>query len=225
MRMKLHWSPRSPFVRKVMILAHETDLIDRLECVRTVVAMTTANAALLPENPLGKIPTLVLEDGTALYDSGVICEYLDGLHNGAKLFPPKGPARWTALRRQALGDGFLDLLILWRYERELQSILKAFDAIYQATMHSLEQEASSLASTPFGIGHIAIGCSLSSRFSILASRLVQAASADRRMACELCAASIGQGDRTGGRLIFAANTLRCPACVETELRRARWRAR
>jgi glutathione S-transferase len=104
--MKLHWSPRSPFVRKVMIFAHETGLLDRLECVRTVVAMPAANVDLLTENPLGKIPTLVLDDGTPLYDSGVICEYLDSLHAAAKLFPPQGSARWTALRWQALGDGF-----------------------------------------------------------------------------------------------------------------------
>ena len=163
--MKLHWSPRSPFVRKVMIFAHETGLVDRLECVRTLVAQTTANAELLSDNPLSKIPTLVLDDGAPLYDSGVICEYLDSLQGGARLFPPDGSARWTALRRQALGDGFMDLLILWRYEREraqpLQSVIDAFGAKYGATMRSLEQEASSLASAPFGIGHIAIGCSLS----------------------------------------------------------------
>jgi glutathione S-transferase len=163
--MKLHWSPRSPFVRKVMIFAHETGLADRLQCVRTVVTATAANADLLCDNPLSKIPTLVLDDGTVLYDSAVICEYLDSLHDRAKLFPPAGPARFTALRRQALGDGFLDLLILRRYEREraspLQSLIEAFSAKYQATMSLLERDAASLASTPFGIGHIAIGAALS----------------------------------------------------------------
>jgi glutathione S-transferase len=116
--MKLHWSPRSPFVRKVMVFAHEAGLVDRLTCVRTVVAMKEPNAALLADNPLSKIPTLVLEDGSSLYDSGVICEYLDTLHGRTKLFPAEGQARWTALRRQALGDGFLDFLLLWRHERE-----------------------------------------------------------------------------------------------------------
>jgi glutathione S-transferase len=67
--MKLHWSPRSPFVRKVMIVAHERGLIDRLECVRTLAALTTPHAELMRDNPLSKIPTLVLDDGTALYDS------------------------------------------------------------------------------------------------------------------------------------------------------------
>jgi glutathione S-transferase len=163
--MKLHWSPRSPFVRKVMIAAHETRLVGRLNCVRTVVAMKAPNSTLLPDNPLSKIPTLVLDDGTPLYDSGVICEYLDTLHDGAKLFPPEGPARWTALRRQALGDGFLDFLLLWRHERERdapsQPLIDAFGTKFQATLGSLEQEAPSLGATHFGIGHIAIGCSLS----------------------------------------------------------------
>src|SRR6516165_7432240 len=98
--MKLHWSPRSPFVRKVMIAAHETGLVDLWTCVRTVVAMTAPNAALLPDNPLSKIPTLVLDDGSALYDSGVICEYLDALDGKPQLFPAEGAARLIALRRQ-----------------------------------------------------------------------------------------------------------------------------
>jgi glutathione S-transferase len=162
---KLHWSPRSPFVRKVMVFAHETGLVNRLTCVRTVVAMKTPNPALLPDNPLSKIPTLVLGDGSPLYDSGVICEYLDTLHDRIKLFPAEGSARWTALRRQALGDGFLDFLLLWRHERERPDpshpLLDAFAAKYHATLSSLEQEASSLGSTPFGIGHIPLGCGLS----------------------------------------------------------------
>lgn len=163
--MKLHWSPRSPFVRKVMIFAHETGLVDRLTCVRTVVAMNTPNVALLPDNPLSKIPTLVLNDGSSLYDSSVICEYLDTLHGRTKLFPMEGPPRWTALRRQALGDGFLDFLLLWRHERERfassQPLLDAFAAKYRATMTSLDQEAAALNQTPFGVGQIAIGCGLS----------------------------------------------------------------
>ena len=68
--MKLHWSPRSPFVRKVMIVAHELGLTDRIDCVRTVVATTRPHVPLMEENPLSKIPTLVLDDGTVLYDSG-----------------------------------------------------------------------------------------------------------------------------------------------------------
>ena len=75
--MKLHWSPRSPFVRKVMIAAHELGLADRIDTVRTVVRMGRPNEALLPDNPLSKIPTLVLDDGRTLFDSLTIIEYLD----------------------------------------------------------------------------------------------------------------------------------------------------
>jgi glutathione S-transferase len=110
--MKLHWSPRSPYVRKVMIVAHELGLADRIETVRTVVGGMTPHLALMRDNPLGKIPTLVLEDDTVLYDSPVICEYLDTLHDGPKLFPP-WPKRLTALRRLALGDGMLDIALTW----------------------------------------------------------------------------------------------------------------
>jgi glutathione S-transferase len=162
---KLHWSPRSPFVRKVMIFAHETGLIDRLTCVRTVVAFDAPNTALFPDNPLSKIPTLVRDDGSPLYDSAVICEYLDTLHDRPKLFPSAGDARWTALRRQALADGFLDFLLLWRHERARaqpsEVLLGAFAAKYKSTMAALEQETADLGATPLGIGHIAIGCSLS----------------------------------------------------------------
>jgi glutathione S-transferase len=163
--MKLHWSPRSPFVRKVMIAAHETGLVERLTCVRTVVAMTAPNAALLPDNPLSKIPTLVLDDGSALYDSGVICEYLDTLHEGVKLFPADPKARWITLRRHALGSGLLDLLILWRNERERpqssQPHLDAYGVKYKAALNALEKEICAITATPFGIGHIGIGCALS----------------------------------------------------------------
>jgi glutathione S-transferase len=163
--MKLHWSPRSPFVRKVMVAAHETGLVDRLSLVRTVVAMTATNKGLLPDNPLSKLPTLVLDDGTPLYDSVVICEYLDTLHNGPKLFPSEARAKWTALRRHALGDGLLELLILWRNEREREhpapAFLTAFREKFDASLDALEKDAAGIAATPFGIGHVAIGCALS----------------------------------------------------------------
>jgi glutathione S-transferase len=165
--MKLHWSPRSPFVRKVMVLAHETGLAPRLELVRTVVAMTEPNHPLLADNPLGKIPTLVLDDGTVLYDSRVICEYLDQLHAGPKLFPLFAAERWQALRRQALGDGILDVLVLWRNERmkprerQTLALLDAFELKFNTALDTLEREAPALAAATFGIGHIAIGCALS----------------------------------------------------------------
>jgi glutathione S-transferase len=163
--MKLHWSPRSPFVRKVMIVAHERGFGDRITCVRTVAAMTKPHAELMKDNPLSKIPTLVLDDGTVIYDSPVICEYLDSLDGGPKLFPAEAGARFIALRRQALGDGFLDLMVFMRNERErahpseLHQVSAA--ARRTAVLKSLERDAPALSATSFGIGHIAIGCALS----------------------------------------------------------------
>jgi glutathione S-transferase len=163
--MKLHWSPRSPFVRKVMIVAHELGLTDRLACVRTVAATTRPHAELMQDNPLSKIPTLVLDDGTVLYDSRVICEYLDGLHGGHTMFPADRTGRFVALRRQALGDGALDFLLLLRNERERPQPSPVHVAAYtskkQSVLKLLEREADDLAATPFNIGHVAIGTALS----------------------------------------------------------------
>jgi glutathione S-transferase len=163
--MKLHWSPRSPFVRKVMIVAHERGIANRITCVRTVAEMTKPHAELMKDNPLSKIPTLVLDDGMVLYDSPVICEYLDSLDGAPKLFPQKPKVRITALCRQALGDGFLDLLVLTRNEHQRvapSDVHLASAAVRKAAvLKHLEREAESLTTTPFGIGHIAIGCALS----------------------------------------------------------------
>jgi glutathione S-transferase len=163
--MKLHWSPRSPFVRKVMIVVHERGLAGRVTCVRTVAATTKPHAALMQDNPLSKIPTLVLDDGTVIYDSSVVCEYLDALDGVPKLFPTEPEARLTAQRRQALGDGFLEMMVLLRDERmrahPSDSRMASTATRKTAVLKSLEVEAPQLAAAPFGIGHIAIGCALS----------------------------------------------------------------
>lgn len=164
--MKLHWSPRSPYVRKVMMVAYETALVGRLQLVRSVAAMTKPNAALMQDNPLSKIPTLVRDDGVSLFDSAVICEYLDSMHRGPRLFPEAGPARWQALRWHALGDGLLDVLILWRNERQREpsqqsnALLQAFELKTRRSLEWLEREADGLRAAPFTIGHIGIGCAL-----------------------------------------------------------------
>ena len=163
MTMKLHWSPKSPYVRKVMICAHELELTDRLELVRSVAAMLKPNERLMLDNPLSKIPTLVLDDGFAIFDSVVICEYLDTLGSGS-LFPKQGSDKWQALRWHAFGDGLLDALILWRNERErevpLQPLLDAFELKTRAALQMLDAEAAALAAAPFSIGQVTVGCAL-----------------------------------------------------------------
>jgi glutathione S-transferase len=165
--MKLHWSPRSPFVRKVMIVAHERGVAARLDCVRTVAATSKPHAELMKDNPLSKIPTLVLDDGTVIYDSPVICEYFDSIGDAEtpRLIPAEPRMRLLALRRQALGDGFLDLLVLLRDERmraqPSQAHLASAAIRKRAVLEALEIEAIELAASQFGIGHVAIGCALS----------------------------------------------------------------
>src|SRR4029077_14706516 len=107
--MTLLWSSRSPFVRKVMVAAHETGLFRRLDTKRVVVAANKPNPEVMAANPLNKIPTLILADGTALYDSRVICEFFDTLHAGPPLVPTAQSCRWQALRLQALGDGLMEV--------------------------------------------------------------------------------------------------------------------
>jgi glutathione S-transferase len=164
--MKLHWSPRSPFVRKVMVFAHETGLAGRIETVRTHVAMTQPNRDLMRVNPLGKIPTLITDDGKVLFDSTVICEYLDGLHGGEKLFPQAPEKRWQALRWHALGDNMLDNLVLWINElrrpkpQQSPETLAAFDMKIRASLDLLDIEAATLGAAPMGIGHVVIGVAL-----------------------------------------------------------------
>jgi len=162
-KMTLHWSPKSPYVRKVMVCAHELGLTDKLELVRSVAAMLKPNAAIMAVNPLSKIPTLVREDGSVLFDSVVICEYLDALAGGT-LFPRTGEARWQALRWHAFGDGLLDALILWRNEREravpLQPLLDAFERKVRASLALLESEADALMRAPLSIGPITVACAL-----------------------------------------------------------------
>ena len=162
-KLQLHWSPRSPFVRKAMIVAHETGLVRDIALVRTRVAMAEPNAALLPENPLSKIPTLLV-DGVALYDSGVICEYLDHLAGGGLL--PAGAGRWDALTRQSLGDGMMDALVLWRNERmrpadhQNKALLASFAVKIGAALDQLERQARGFAAAPLDLGYIALGCAL-----------------------------------------------------------------
>jgi glutathione S-transferase len=113
--MKLFFSPASPYVRKCMVVAHELGLADRIEKLPAAAHPVNRDQTIVAKNPLGKVPTLIADDGTALYDSRVICEYLNALGNGP-FFPATGAARWQALTDQALGDGILDAALLARYE-------------------------------------------------------------------------------------------------------------
>jgi glutathione S-transferase len=160
--MKLRYNQGSPFVRKVMVCAHELGLVSQIELLDTTVTPVTTNAALAGENPLMKLPALVADDGEILFDSPVICEYLDSLAGGGKLFPT-GKARWTALRQQALGDGILDALILCRYEIAARPEEKRFSGWTDGQMRKAHQGLGALEKEDLSgrsIGTITAVCTL-----------------------------------------------------------------
>jgi glutathione S-transferase len=164
--MKLRYSATSPYVRKVMIVIHERGLSDRIALEKTD---PWSPATDLPhDNPLGKVPALMLADGTALFDSPVIIEYLDmltssesGLVGNGSLLPAAGPDRWTALRFQALADGICDAAILRRLEGNRPEQLRSADwmerqrAAVARSVDVLEADAAKLGER-FTIGSVAV---------------------------------------------------------------------
>lgn len=164
--MQLFYAAASPFVRKVLVLAHETGLVDQLRIETVTVSPVNPDDRLNAGNPVGKIPALLLDDGNALYDSPVVCEYLDSLeHAGPKMFPA-GSERWQALRRQALADGIMDAAVLCRYEAALRPEEFRWDdwsanqqAKISRALDALETEIDSFSET-VDIGAISVGCAL-----------------------------------------------------------------
>jgi glutathione S-transferase len=163
--MKLYWSSRSPYVRKVMIVAHELGVANEIETVRTLVHAGEPNRDYMAVNPLSKIPTLVAGD-LVLHDSVVICDYLDETYGSGRLIPREGQPRWTALVRQSLADGIIDTAILWRLERtrepgtQSEALLAACPAKIGAALDVLEGDAGFPALT-VTIGEIAVASALS----------------------------------------------------------------
>ncbi|WP_394841988.1 glutathione S-transferase N-terminal domain-containing protein [Pendulispora brunnea] len=114
--MRITWSSTSPFVRKVIVFAVETGLDARIERMPIKTSPTTPSSELSKYNPLTKLPALQTDEGTWLYDSPVICEYLDTLHAGPPMVPREGAERFEVLRLQALSDGLVEAGLLCRYE-------------------------------------------------------------------------------------------------------------
>ena len=161
--MKLYSHPVSPFARKARVIAHELGI--KLEIVHVESARKEPN--LRSVNPLKQVPVLVLDDGSSLFDSPVICEYLNH-SGGGKFFPGMSiwrhnSGRWKALGLQALGDGIADAAVAWRYElvepedrRNPDRIARA-QATIIAGLDALERV--SFAKDPT-IGEIAVACAL-----------------------------------------------------------------
>lgn len=163
--MKLHHSPASPYVRKVMVVLHETGQLDDVTLHAVSTTPLAPDAGLAAANPLAKIPALERADGCTLYDSRVICRFLDA-RKGGGLYP-EGPRLWEVLTLEATGDGITDAALLMTYEARLRpeehrsaefvdaqwrKIATACDALDSRWMGHL--------SGPLDAGQIAVACAL-----------------------------------------------------------------
>lgn len=160
--MKLYGSSRSPYVRKVLIAAHETGTIGDMDIEMMTVTAKSSNPRLLRINPLGQIPTLVLDDGEVFYDSAVICRYLDLVLGEGRLHPREIAAELAMMRRLAVGDGLIATLMNLLAEQtrcqpdhsdlRIAAIMRKLPRIFS----SLDAEADSMAEAPFDMSQITI---------------------------------------------------------------------
>ena len=162
--MKLYHSPTTPFGRKVMVHLIETGQAKDVTVIAVAGTPTSPGTMPVDQNPLGKIPALVLDDGTAIYDSRVITRYLDELW-GAGLYP--ADRLWDVLTLEAAAEGILDSGLLMSYEvrlrpddRQWSGWLDAQWAKIANALDMLEPEAAALGARPLDMGQVALGCAL-----------------------------------------------------------------
>ena len=163
--MKLLYSPLSPYVRKVRITMAMKGAKDKIELVA---ADTNPgdNVEINSANPLGKIPCLVVDGGTAIFDSHVICEYIDSLAPAPVLFPKSGPERWKALVLCSLADGMLDAALLLVYEKRFRPEEKWHAPWQQRQQAKIDRALDQLEKSPPGwsgspdYGHLTLACAL-----------------------------------------------------------------
>jgi glutathione S-transferase len=164
--MQLLYQTHSPYARKVLVAAHELGLAGSVQVIHHETSPTRRNAEVFALNPLGKVPVLLCDDGPVLFDSSVICDYLDSLHGQPMLIPAEPKLRYRALQWQALAQGMADagIAVRWEAERrpeslrwptmregQLQKVIAACDF--------LEREI--VANAAIDIGTIAIATTLS----------------------------------------------------------------
>lgn len=161
--MKLMMSPASPFVRKVLVTLHETGQIDDVALMTVAAGPGITEPALKATNPLGKIPALVRDEGPTLYDSRVICRFLDARAETG-LYPQPG---WDTLILEGTGDGIMDAAVLMVYEgrfrpedRQHPDWVEAQWAKVTAGLDALNTRWVSHLEGPMDIGQIAVGCAL-----------------------------------------------------------------
>lgn len=164
--MQLLYQTHSPFARKALVFAHEAGLAERLEVIHHETSPTLRNEAVYAQNPLGKVPVLLRPGLAPIFDSDIICAYLDTLHDGRKLIPAEGEARWHALRLQALAQGLADFGIKVRWETVRRPESLRYPALAEGYTQKLiesydwlERELDDRA--PLHLGHVAVATALS----------------------------------------------------------------
>ncbi len=163
--MRLYFSPTSPYVRKVTVLLHETGQLAEVELVSGSGSPVDPGMAPLEANPLGKVPALERPDGPALYDSRVICRYLDARAD-AGLYP-EGARLWDTLTVEATGEGILDAALLMVYEGRLRPEELRFAPWVEGQWAKVDRALDVLETRwlahlrgPLDAGQIAVGCAL-----------------------------------------------------------------
>ncbi|GHF33036.1 glutathione S-transferase [Seohaeicola zhoushanensis] len=163
--MKLSHSPASPYVRKVMVVLHETGQLDDVELVPTATTPIAPSAELIGKNPLGKIPALERDDGPTLFDSRVICAFLDARAN-AGLYG-SGARHWEIRTLEALGDGILDAALSLTYEARFRPEDKRVPDWMEGQWGKAARACAALdrmwmshLAGPFDAGQIAVACAL-----------------------------------------------------------------
>jgi glutathione S-transferase len=164
--MKLLYQTHSPYARKALVLAHEAGIAERIEVIHHETSPLVRNEPVFGVNPLGKVPVLIRPGLPPIFDSDVICAYLDTLHAGRRLIPAEGEARWRALTQQALAQGLADAGIALRWESvrrppalRLAALADGYRQKLKAGYDWLEQELDVL--EPVHVGHIALATCLS----------------------------------------------------------------
>jgi glutathione S-transferase len=162
---KLLYQTHSPYARKALVFAHEVVLAGQIEVVHQETSPTLRNAEVFAENPLGKVPVLLRPGAPAIFDSDVICAYLDTLHGGRKLIPQSGEERWNALRLQAVAQGMCDAGILVRWETVRRPEHLRYAPLRDGHKEKLTTSYDWLekhldAAAPVHVGHVAVATAL-----------------------------------------------------------------
>ncbi|CUH49790.1 glutathione S-transferase [Ruegeria atlantica] len=163
--MKLYFSPTSPYVRKVMVLLHETDQLQDVELLNVSTTPMSPAEPLLAKAPLTKVPALERPNGPTLFDSRVICAFLDA--RGQAGLYKDGARHWDVLTLEALADGILDAALLITYEARMRPEDKQWEGWADAQWDKIERACAALnqrwmahLSGPLDMGQVAVACAL-----------------------------------------------------------------